>query len=447
LSRQFPAVTTLSQRFMDHLSAQMARRFLGRALNQHEIVAAAQHLRVCEYCRENVIILRRNRPASLLDQILPGTSAEDHPCEHLLAAFVDDDLKPADCILVENHVSQCYICRAVLSDLRSFRDELKQMPMKQYLPAQKPGTRPISFGTRHSAGQESAGFFNWLRWFTQPFVIGVAITAAASLILVAFVSLRRSSPPQFAAHETGGTPTSECKLLDKTREIRFDWGGIINLASTLPEADLDAVNRICVAALRNEPLPASPALVSLKSATMIWRGQPSGASVPLKIIRPTRTLIKPGRANFQWRTATGVQSYTVHVVDDETQEEVVTSPLIFPSSNASICEWSEGGSLSPGKRYRWYVATVVNDQEIDVPQAQEPPARFSVLSEEELAHVNEANKANQGDQLIDGLLDLQVGLLDDAEADFQALLEEPSQTSEGKTLLRRLVQGIEKLKE
>jgi hypothetical protein len=49
--------------------------------------------------------------------------------------------------------------------------------------------------------------------------------------------------------------------------------------------------------------------------------------------------------------------------------------------------------------------------------------------------------------LIDGLLDLQVGLLDDAEADFQALLEEPSQTSEGKTLLRRLVQGAEKLKE
>jgi hypothetical protein len=432
---------------MDHLSAQMAHRFLARALKQHEIVAATQHLRVCEYCRENVIILRRNRPVSLLDQILPGTSAEDHPGEHLLAAFVDDDLKPLDCVLIENHVRECYICRAALSDLRSFRDELKQMPVKQYLPAQEPATRPITVWPRHSAGQESTGFFNWLRWFTQPFVIGAAVTAAATLILVAFVSLTRLSPPQFAAHETGGKPTSECKLLDNTREIRFDWGGIINLGSTLPEADLDAVQRICVAALRNEPLPPSPALVYLKSATTIWRGQQSGASVPLKIIRPTRTLIKPGRANFQWRTATGVQSYTVHVVDDETQEEVVTSPPIFSSANASVCEWSEGGSLSPGKRYRWYVATVVNDQEIDVPQAEEPPARFSVLSEEELARLNEADQANQGDQLIDGLLDLQVGLLDDAEADFQALLDEPSQTSEGKTLLRRLVQGAEKLKE
>ena len=432
---------------MDHLSAQMVHRFLARALNQHEIVAATQHLRVCAYCREHAIILRRTRPVSLLHQILPETSAEDHPCEHLLAAFVDDDLKAVDCVLIENHVSQCYICRAVLSDLRSFRDELNQMPVKQYLPAQAPTTRPTRFGTRHPGGPESTGFFDWLRWFTQPLAIGVAITAAASLILVAFVSLRRTSPPQFAAHETGGTPTSEGKLLDNTREIRFDWGGIINLASILPRADLDAVNLICVAALRNEPLPASPALASLKSATTVWRGQQSGTSVPLKIIRPTRTLIKPGRADFQWRTATGVQSYTVHVVDDESQEEVVTSPPIFPSANASIGEWSERGSLSPGKRYRWYVATVVNDQEIDVPQAQEPPARFSVLSEAELAHVNEANQANQGDQLIDGLLDLRVGLLDDAGADFQSLLEEPSQTSEGKTLLTRLIQGIEKLKE
>jgi hypothetical protein len=382
----------------------------------------------------------------LLDQILPETSADEHPCEHLLAAFVDDDLKPVDCALTENHVSQCRICRAVLDDLRTFRDELKQMPVKHYLPAQESATPPISFGTRHSTGQDSTGFFNWLHWFTQPFVLGLAITAAASLIFVTVVSLRLSSSRQFAAQESGGTRTNEFKLLDNAREIRFDWGGTINLAPALPQADLDALNRICVAALRNEPLPASPDLVSLESGATVWRGQPSGPAVFLKMIRPVRTLIKPGRASFQWTTAAGVQSYMVHVIDDETQEEVATSPPIFPSSNALVCEWSDGGSLSPGKRYRWYVAAVINDREIDAPRSEEPRTKFSVLSEEELAHINEANKANQGDQLIDGLLDLRVGLLDDAEANFQVLLEEPSQTSEGKTLLRRLIEGIEKLK-
>ena len=431
---------------MDHLSAQMAHRLLARALNRHEVVGATQHLRVCGYCRENLITLRRNRAVSLLDQILPETSADEHPCEHLLAAFVDDDLKPVDCALTENHVSQCRICRAVLYDLRSFRDELKQMPVKHYLPAQESATPPIRFGTRHSTGQDSTGFFNWLHWFTQPFVLGLAITAAASLIFVAFVCLRLSSSPQFAAQESGGTRTGEFKLLDNTREIRFDWGGTINIAPALLEADLEALNRICVAALRNEPLPASPDLVSLESRATAWRGQPSGPAFSLKMIRPVRTLIKPGRASFQWTTAAGVQSYMVHVIDDETQEEVATSPPIFPSSNALVCEWSDGGSLSPGKRYRWYVAAVINDREIDAPRSEEPRTKFSVLSEEELAHINEANKANQGDQLIDGLLDLRVGLLDDAEANFQVLLEEPSQTSEGKTLLRRLIEGIEKLK-
>jgi predicted anti-sigma-YlaC factor YlaD len=122
---------------MHHLSAQIVHRFLARALKQREVVAATQHLRVCASCRENAIVLRRNRRASLPEQILPETSAGDHPSEDLLSAFVDDDLKATDRVYVKDHLRQCEVCSGILLDLRSFRDELKQIPAKQFLPGQE----------------------------------------------------------------------------------------------------------------------------------------------------------------------------------------------------------------------------------------------------------------------------------------------------------------------
>ncbi|MBV8215987.1 MAG: hypothetical protein JOZ08_22450, partial [Verrucomicrobia bacterium] len=72
---------------------------------------------------------------------------------------------------------------------------------------------------------------------------------------------------------------------------------------------------------------------------------------------------------------------------------------------------------------------------------------FAILGGKELAQLNELKKANREDLLIDGLLELHTGLLDDAQADFQSLLEEANQTPEGKDLLKRLLSGIERLRE
>ena len=167
----------------------------------------------------------------------------------------------------------------------------------------------------------------------------------------------------------------------------------------------------------------------------------------MRVIQPVQTVIKSGRTTFRWTTITDAQSYTVHVVNDETQEEAATSPSILPVENAPISVWTNEASFSPGRRYRWYVAAVINEQEIDAPRSDETPAKFKVLSEDEFAHLNKSKRANPENQLIEGLLDLRMGLLDDAKDHFQALLEEPNQTVEGKTFLLRLIEGTEKLKE
>jgi Putative zinc-finger len=388
---------------MDHFSGEMEQRFLARALDRREIVAATQHLRECESCRENATILRRSRPGSLIEQILPRTPLEEHPQEDLLVAFVDDDVTPADRSFLESHFAECDVCREILTDLRSFRSELQQTPPRQYGPPRENMTGTVGNATADPLQRDLTAprprdpvRSSWLLWLMQPFAIGVAVTATALLILAALAGLRVSSPQQFA--------------------------------------------------LRNESLQASPALAALKSASQVWRGQESGKAAPMRVIRPMRTLIQSGPTTFQWTTAGGATSYTVHVVDDQTQEEAATSPQISPASSA-VCAWTDPVSLTPGKRYRWYVTAIINEQEIDAPGIEEPRAKFSVLSESELTHLDELKKANRGDHLVNGLLNLRVGLLDDAKDDFQSLLEEPSQTLEGRAFLRRLIEDIEKLRE
>jgi predicted anti-sigma-YlaC factor YlaD len=434
---------------MDHLSTQMQRRLLGRALKRREMVAATQHLRECESCREDLIALRQRGPGSLLEQILPETRIGDHPSEDLLAAFVDNDIASEDHAFVEDHIAGCDVCGEALSDLNFFRSELQQMPSKQYLPAQETKTRSRSAQGSTKPFKHPA-FFNWLHWFKEPFGFGFAIAAAACLILLAIVGVRISLPQRFPLQTASHTSTNRLAIVDGGRQVQFGLDGMIELGVVLPKVDLDALNRLCMCAFQNEPLQTAPALDALKSVAPTWRGQQSLRTTTVKLIRPVRTLIKPGHTMFQWTASRDAKSYTVHVIDDQTQEEVAASPPILPVANASISAWSVGSvkaPLLPGKRYRWYVAALVNDEEMDSPGIELPPAKFSVLSEGELAHLNELERASQGDLLLEGLLDLRSGLLDDAQDQFEGLLEDPNQTSAGKVFLRRLIEDIASLKE
>jgi hypothetical protein len=98
-------------------------------------------------------------------------------------------------------------------------------------------------------------------------------------------------------------------------------------------------------------------------------------------------------------------------------------------------------------RYRWYVTAVRNDQEIDAPGVEEPQAKFAELSQGEVAQLNTSKREIGSDRLLDGLLNLKAGLLDDAQADFESLLAEPGQTSAAKDLLNRMIGEIRRLKE
>ena len=439
---------------MAHLTEQLRHRLLARSLPPKEIIAAVEHIRTCASCRDSIIALRSSRPGSLDDEILPDMRKEQHPSDDSLAAFVDDDVKPAHRAIIENHIAECAVCREIVSDLQPFRNELQRTAPRQFAPVSAKAPRRRAHTSRYSAEQDWTSFgrkkswlVNWLGWSKRPFWFGVAIAATTLLVFAAVVELRLPSPLVFANRKANGEPAKQFAVLDRDHQAQFGTDGTLKTGRVLSQVDLDALDRLCIDALRNEPLEAAPALAALKSATPVWRGQQAGPTSPMRVIRPVRTLIQPGHASFQWTLATDAQRYTVHVIDDQTQDEVAVSPPIVVDAKSSILAWSSEADLSPGKRYRWYVEAVTNGQQIDVPGIEDPPARFAILSQRELDHLNDLKKANRGDLLIDGLLELHTGLLDDAQDDFQSLLNEAGQTPAGRAFLKQLINGIEKLRE
>jgi hypothetical protein len=78
---------------------------------------------------------------------------------------------------------------------------------------------------------------------------------------------------------------------------------------------------------------------------------------------------------------------------------------------------------------------------------EQPQAKFAELSQGKAAQLNASKREIGSDRMLDGLLNLKAGLLDDAQADFESLLAEPGQTSAGKDLLNRMIGEIGRLKE
>jgi Putative zinc-finger len=437
---------------MDHLSLQLQHRFLARLLSPEETLEVIRHLRECDVCREKLSALRSNKPGSVADTILPEIPAEGHPSADSLGAYLDEDLSRPDKADLEEHLRTCELCQKALADLKSFREELLQSPAQEYAPVAKTSRSsgaaprpPRDYGATSSErwlfSQRKERF---LDWFNQPLVYGGVAAVAALVVVFGIVVVR--SPETLGINGDGRVTIS-----DGGHRIVVGPNGITNPPAGLPGEVLTALNNVAATILKEEPPALSPTLkdnlTALKRAPSTLLGQPSGA-VPFQVLSPVRTMVESVRPTFRWTAASGATGYVVHVIaDDRSQEEVATSPVIIPTTNATVCQWEESTALNPGKRYRWYVAATIQDQEVDAPGIEQAQAKFAELSAEALTNLNVLRKSAQGDRLIGGLLNLNSGLLDAAQGDFEILLADPGQSANAKTFLQGMITEIGRLKE
>jgi hypothetical protein len=373
-------------------------------------------------------------------------SDEEPPSADSLGAYLDGDLSGPDKADLDEHLRTCALCRKALADLRSFREELLQSPAQEYAPV---GISQSSHSDsrRGSFGPDKVRLFSL---FGQPLVLA-SVTAVAAVILVLGIVIVRS-PATFGIGDASSGP--QITVADNGHQILVGPNGFVNPPAGLSKDELARIDDLTGPVWRDEPPMLSndvkDALTSLKRAPSVLLGQ-SPATPPFHVISPIRTLISSVRPTFKWTTAPGAKSYLVHVIaDDRTQEEVATSPpLPAATADSTTCEWRipESTSLTPGERYRWYVTAARKDQEDDAPGMEEPQAKFAVLRQEDLARLDALKQEVQNDRLMDGLLNLKAGLLEDAKADLESLLADPNQTSAAKDFLNRIVREIKRLKE
>jgi Putative zinc-finger len=428
---------------MDHLSTQLQHRFLARLLSPEETLDVIKHLRECDACREKLSVLRSLKPGSIADKILPAMPAENHPSADSLGAYLDNDLSHPDKTHLEAHLRSCELCQRALADLKSFREELLQSPAHEYAPV---ANTTRSSGAASGNRWFSQGKARFLDWFKQPLVYAGVGAVAALIVVLATVIVR--SPETLGIGGKG-----QVTVADGSHRISVGPRGITNPPAGLPGDVLTALNNVVAPTLKDEPPSFSPALkdnlAALKRVPSVLLGQPS-TTVPFQVLSPVRTWVESVRPTFKWTEAADATGYVVHViVDDSTQQEAATSPVIIPAAGATNCQWviAESARLSPGKRYRWYVAATIRDQEVDAPGIEQAQAKFALLSEQEAARLDALRKSVQGDHLLDGLVDLNAGLLDDAQTDFDYLLANPDQSPDAKDFLQRMLTEIARLKE
>ena len=428
---------------MDHLSLQLQHRFLARLLWPEETLEVIKHLRECDVCREKLSALRSNKPGSVPDAILAEMPAEDHPLADSLGAYLDNDLSRSDTADLEEHLRTCELCQKALADLKAFREELLQSPAQEYAPAINT-TRSFRAGLGSRLFSQDKPRF--LVRFTRPLVY-TGVAAVAALIVVFGIVIVRS--PETLRIAGNGQVT----VADGSHRISVGPKGITNPPAGLSADVLTALNNVAAPILKNEPPSFSSALkdnlAALKREPSVLLGQPPN-TVPFQVISPVRTWVESARPEFKWTKATDATDYVVHViVDDGSQEEAETSPVIIPAADATTCQWvpAESTALSWGKRYRWYVAATIKDQEVDAPGIEQAQAKFALLSDEAMARLNALKKGVQDDHLLDGFLNLNSGLLDDAQREFEYLLADPGQSTNAKDFLQRMITEIARLKE
>jgi hypothetical protein len=149
----------------------------------------------------------------------------------------------------------------------------------------------------------------------------------------------------------------------------------------------------------------------------------------LRLLAPVGTATRTDRPAFRWTPLEGAVSYTV-TISDSNFNQVATSATL------TATEWTPPRPLTRGALYTWEVTALKDAKEVTAPLPPAREATFRVLERAKLAELEQAERANS--HLLSGLAYAAVGLLDDAQREFQALAD----ANPGSALAPRLLASV-----
>src|SRR6185503_9435188 len=103
-------------------------------------------------------------------------------------------------------------------------------------------------------------------------------------------------------------------------------------------------------------------------------------------------------------------------------------------------QWKASASLRRGQIFSWVVTALVDGKKVISPSASAPEMKFAVLSTADFQELNRLKKSNS--HLALGVFYARVGLFDEAEGEFERLVELNPQSE----LPRKLLQSVRTIK-
>jgi hypothetical protein len=393
---------------MVHLTEDQVSRYLEKRLTRMERVAVSEHLSNCEQCRAQVIRSTEfQRSAS--NGILTLTGATG---ERKLSIRRFRRLAGAERLAIDMRDHLCP--SAIAKEPRE--EEIEPQRANRLNWPESLWRRIFAGGTWGIAtGVTAAMALLVIVWFTRSQENGVKL-----------VTIRDSNKVlKIGAHGFIGTYLFESA---ESRQINTEIAQIVNDGKLTPPR--------AIRALQDEGPRQLPG------------NMPANDSFNLQ--RPVLTAVDTTTPLFQWTSRSKATGYLVNVVVDDRNNRQVAKSGVIPASGmeTSLYQWRlpEDAPLRRGETYRWYVTALVSDSDGRSAAVDEPAAKFSVLSRGESENLAGLKTKASGSQLVAGLLDLQAGLLDDAERKFDELRQTENQTDEGKSFLKKVITEVKTLK-
>jgi hypothetical protein len=148
-----------------------------------------------------------------------------------------------------------------------------------------------------------------------------------------------------------------------------------------------------------------------RSGTLMGGG---AGGVPFVLLGPLGTVVLSDRPFFRWQPLQGASGYKAAVYDPDFNRTVFSGLL-------TGTQWQATTPLWRGVTYHWLVTAIKDGSEIKSPAPPAPEAKFRVLERAKFEEIEQARRAYAGSHLVTGLFYARMGLLEEAEGEFQLL--------------------------
>lgn len=431
----------------EHLAYEQLAFYVDGKLDAVEREITESHLGICQDCREDVADLRRYqliagiRPTGMVHEATvapeevaatPPTTAPQKSQTLLFGKieswwqrlFAFDRFASTGALVPAGMVAAVLVAvlaaglwLAMRPKTRSDNNELAKAEQANRgsspIVSNSPKDNDISVENRNSPGMESGS------------------TPARSPTL--------GPSPSQPQEETRRRPSSNSfspvvTLNDEGEEVAVDGQGNLNGLESLPASVRQAVRR----SINSQRVQTPPGLAGIAEgdAGVLMSGSAESANngVPFALVAPVGKVVRESRPTLRWRPLAGAKSYMAVVVD-------ANFSIVAQSPRLSSTVWTLDKSLPRGANYTWQVTAVRADgSEVVSPVSPAPQAKFRVMDESALDEVTRLERDGVRSHLARGVIYAGAGLIDEARAEFEALVRENPRSQ----LARKLLDSVKR---